>query len=223
VEIRLRARWELSLRDPLRFLEWFVYTLDTHDPYTPIKPFPAHRPHIIAVTRLWQYNALMSLRKSRQMIMTWLFAALCLWDTLHKGKFTVQQSKRLEDAVGNEHAGDGPLGRSKFILNHIPGRKALGLVEGDGFVKLATSVSFPKLNSLLLAIPQGGNIIRQRTVSGILSDESHFQDEFSDAYTGAMACIRGDKASLAHLWFVSLSTANLGAALDLHEDKLADR
>jgi hypothetical protein len=203
----------------LRFLEWFAFTLDTHDKANPVKPFPIGREYLRLMVKLWQANPLLSIRKSRQLIMTWLFSALCLWDTLHPGRMTVQQSKRLEDAVGNEYAGDGPLGRSKFILSHIPGRKLLGLVEGGstGYIKLATSITFPKLNSSLLAIPQGGNIIRQRTLSGIMSDESHFQDEFSDAYAGAVACIRGGG------WFVSLSTANLGAALDLHEDRMGDR
>ena len=149
--------------------------------------------------------------------MTWWGASICLWDALHSGKFILQQSKRLEDAVGDEHAGDGPLGRTKFILEHIPGKRILGLVEGRDYVKQSAHISFPKLNSSIWAIPQGANIIRQRTASGILSDESQFQEEFADAYTAARPCIRGGG------WFVSLSTANPGAANDLHADKLGDR
>lgn len=152
------------------------------------------------------------------MLMTWLFSALCLWDAcMHPGRFIVMQSKRLDDAIGNEAVGDGPLGRAKFILHHIPGQRFLGLVEGRDYIVTSAEITFPKLNSAILAMPQGGNIIRQRTPSGILSDESQYQDEFADAYTAARPCIRGGG------WFVSLSTANLGAANDLHNDRMGDR
>jgi len=216
-QIRLLARWQLALSDPIRFQRWFVWTLDQHDQQRPCKPFPWERPHLQAITRLWQANRMLSICKSRQMVMTWWGASICLWDALHSGKFILQQSKRLEDAVGDEHAGDGPLGRTKFILEHIPGKRILGLVEGRDYVKQSAHISFPKLNSSIWAIPQGANIIRQRTASGILSDESQFQEEFADAYTAARPCIRGGG------WFVSLSTANPGAANDLHADKLGDR
>jgi len=175
------------------------------------------RPHIIAVTRLWQDNPLLSIKKSRQMVMTWLFSTLALWDTMvHTGRLVMLQSKREADAIGDEVSGDGLLGRAKFTLNHMPGKAAVGMQQGQQYVKISNQVRFPEHNSTLWAIPQGAHIIRQRTASGVLSDESHFQDEFGDAYTAALPCIRGGG------WIVSLSTANLGVANDLHEDKLED-
>jgi len=218
-QLRLRARWEQARRDPAVFLAGFVFTLDQHDRDHPIKQFPIARPHIIPLVRLWQGNPLLSVRKSRQMLCTWLFCLLALWDCLfHDGRLVMLQSKRADDAIGDEVAGDGPLGRAKFALNNIPGKASLGLVEGRDYIKLHNQVRFPTRSSTLWAIPQGANIIRQRTASGILSDESHFQDEFADAYTAALPCIRGGG------WFVSLSTAHVGAANDLHEDNLhADR
>jgi len=213
----LAARWEQARRNPEEFLRWFVWTMDAHDKARPVKRFPWERPHLRAVTQLWLHNPLLSICKSRQMLMTWLFAALCLWDALHPGQFIVMQSKRLDDAIGNEAVGDGPLGRAKFILHHIPGQAMLGLVEGWDYVCTSAEITFPRLNSAILAMPQGGNIVRQRTPSGILSDESQYQEEFEAAYTAARPCIRGGG------WFVSLSTANPGAANDLHNDKLGDR
>ena len=210
--LRVQARWQLAMISPVAFVRYFVRTLDTHDKIQPVKRFPWRRPHIVPLIRLWQFNPLLSIRKSRQMLITWLFAALSLWDALHPGRLVMVQSKRLEDAVGNEWTGDGPLGRAKFILSHIPA--AVGLVEGRHYCKQSILVTFPRWNSGLWAIPQGQDIIRQRTASGIWSDESHFQKEFGDAYTASAPCIRGGG------WFVSTSTANPGAALALHEDRL---
>ena len=215
---RLRGRFRLAADDPITFLRWFVWTLDQHDKLHPVKRFPAERPQIVPVTRLWQANPLLSIRKSRQVVMTWLFAALSLWDAMfHRGRLVMLQSKRLEDAVGNEASGDGPLGRAKFILHHIPGLRLLGIEEGRDYRITETRIEFPAINSAVWAIPQGANIIRQRTASGILSDESHFQEEFADAYAAALPCIRGGG------WFVSLSTAHPGAANDLHDDNLGSR
>lgn len=210
----LAVKWELARLDPLEFLRTFVWTLDQHDKANPCKRFPADRPHIEAITRLWQANQLLSIRKSRQMMMTWLFAGLCLWDALfHTGRLIMMQSKRLEDAVGNEASGDGPLGRAKFILHHIPGLSLLGMVEDRDYRVNEAKIEFTGNNSAIWALPQGGDVIRQRTASGVLIDESHFHDQFADAYSNALACARGGG------WIVSLSTAGLGAANNLHEDR----
>jgi len=41
----------------------------------------------------------------------------------------------------------------------------------------------PQINSSVIGVPQGGDIIRMHTLSGMLSDESAFQPEMEDAYT----------------------------------------
>jgi len=213
MQIQTAMRWQRAMLDPIWFLRDFVYTVDTHH-QPAIRPFPSEAPHIPILTRLWQYRKppLMSVRKSRQMFITWWGAAISLWDALHPGKLIMLQSKRLEDAVGDESTGDGPLGRAKAILSLIP--RGVGLIEGTHYQKTSARIVFPGLRSAVWAVPQGADIMRQRTASGIWSDESHFQDEFSASYTGAAPCLRGGG------WFLSTSTANPGAALDLHEDRL---
>lgn len=201
----------MARNDPLRFLEWFVFTLDQHDQEHPIKPFPAERPHIEYMTRLWQSNRLLAVKKSRQLLMTWLFTALGLWDAMfHEGRLIIFQSKREEDAVGDETAGDGLLGRAKFILNHVPCREALL----PWYIPKYKKIEFPDNSSTIWAIPQGSNVIRQRTASGVLSDEAAFQDEFAHAYTAMVPCIRGGG------WIVAVSSAHPGFFERLHEDRL---
>ena len=213
----MQLRWEQARRDPVVFLTRFAWTCDQHDSVQPIKPFPM-RPHIIEMTRLWQHNPHIVICKSRQMLQTWLFTALALWDALmHRGRLIMLQSKREADAIGDAVAGDGLMGRVKFMLMHMPGTVAPRsdrIVFPDGTTAHMRNerVSFPEHNSTLWAVPQGSAIIRQRTASGILSDEAAFQDEFANAYVAARPCIRGGG------WFVALSTAHPGFFQRLFED-----
>lgn len=220
-DMKLRARWELAMRDPAYFLQWFVYTLDTHDKEHPIKPFPWHKTHLRLLVELWKDNYRLSIVKCRQVVATWLFSALCLWESLHPGKLIMLQSKKEEDAIGSETLGDGPLGRAKFIFSHIPGRHLLcPIPKGSneiGSIGTHGRLEFVELNSGLWAIAQGGDIIRQRTASTIFSDEAAFQPEAEDAYVAAMPCIRDGGR------YISLSTASLadgGHTRRLHLDEL---
>jgi hypothetical protein len=193
-----------------------VWTADQHDKANPLKAFPIRRPYLQDMVRLWIDNPRLVVLKARQMLLTWLFVGLALWDALfHRGRLIMLQSKREEDAVGDETSGDGLLGRAKFIMNHLPLRRELC----PEYTPVGTKILFPRQGSTIWAIPQGGAIIRQRTASGILSDEAAFQPEFGDAYTAAQPCVRGGG------WFVALSTADLsdgGAFRRLYEDRLED-
>ena len=155
------------------------------------------------------------------MKMTWLFAILSLWDAMfHRGRLIMLQSKREDDAVGDENSGDGLLGRVKFVMNHMPFAEDLVKYNADGTLNYAPKynmVRFLGMNSTLWAIPEGAAIIRQRTASGILSDEAAFQPRAGDSYTAGRPCIRGGG------WYVSLTTpdaADGGHTRRLHEDRL---
>jgi len=211
----------MARRDPLAFMRWFCYTCDQHDSENPVKRFCWDLEYIQRLTRLWQANRCLSVLKARQMRCTWLFVILSLWDAMfHRGRLIMLQSKREDDAIGDANAGDGLLGRAKFIMNHLPWRKQLIMAADDGSVNYAAQhkmIRFYANNSTLWAIPQGAAIIRQRTASGILSDESAFQPESGDAYTAARPCIRGGG------WYVSLTTPDMadgGHTRRLHEDRL---
>lgn len=214
VQNRLIGRWGLASRDPHAFLRWFVYSGDQHDALTPVKPFPYNRPHIVALTDLWQREPLLVLVKSRQMMCTWLFVALYLWDAMfNRGRLIMFQSKREDDAIGDDNSGDGLLGRAKFIINHLPGgRWICPKIDFRG-----TKLVFRDTGSTIWAIPQGADIIRQRTASGILSDEAAFQPEFGDAYSAAIPCITGGGR------FTALSTANPGFFKSLYQDTVHER
>jgi len=231
--VLLRVRWELARRDPLEFARWFVFTLDQKDRHQAIKPFPAERPHVQHFLNTWHaiYKRELLVRnpqngemieatgllghKCRQMLFTWCGCVVCVWDALfHPGRLIFLQSKREDDAIGNEYAGTGLLGRCKFIIRHIPGLREL-MPELDMDKQFTTSrIEFASQNSMLWAIPEGGDIIRSHTPSGLFTDEAAFQPEFGNAYAASIAGLRGGG------WLLAVSTANPGKFQDLCDDRV---
>ena len=208
---QIEKRWQVAMTYPQAFLGQFVRTIDVHDEANPIKMFPM-RPHIRTMTELWVNNPLLVIVKSRQMMQTWLFCALALWDCLaHKGKLIMLQSKTEREAVGDQYSGQGLLGRVKFMLSKLP-----PWLVPPHYAK-GTQLIFPTRNSTLWAVPQGAAIIRSYTSAGILSDEAAFQDEFEQAYAAATPTIRGGG------WFVALSTAAPSFFQHLYEDTVGKR
>jgi len=174
-----------SSRDPFYFLTKHARTLDTHDKEHPIKHFP-EKQYIKAMVDAWLDNPVLFIMKSRQIMATWTFVGLNIWSAMFGGNELIFfQSKREEDAVGEEVAATGLLGRARFLIAHLP-PWMMPQVEGP-YNKLA----FPKTNSLIWAVPQGGDILRSHTASSVLSDEATSQPEFPEAYTGSRPTITG--------------------------------
>jgi len=133
------------------------------------------------------------------MLATWLFVCLYLWDAIMSpGRLIFLQSKREEDAIGNATAATGLLGRTRFVLERLPRE-----LKPD-FKATVNKIEFPALNSTIWAIPQGPDVLRQHTASGILSDEMAFQYLAEDAYTAAIPTIENGGR------FTALSTAYPG-------------
>jgi len=207
VELRLAARWQLAMRHPLRFMEHFVFTNRMFpDPEHPtrslnrVEPAPVHKPLIRHLTNLWLTHREMVILKPRQVWITWWMATLLVWSALaSEYQLLVGQDKREKDVIGNEETGVGLLGKAKFILAHIPEAKRLGV-----WVEVTTTeIVFPRQHSVIMGIPQGGDIIRGKTATGVASDEAAMQEEFEQAFTAASACVR------AGGWFLAVSTAGL--------------
>ena len=179
--------------DPYFFLTTFCYTLDQHDHDHPIKLFPS-----LDYIRFFAYEFInekkLLVEKSRQMIVTWTFVALCLWDTMfHKGKLTFFQSKKEEDA-------NALVDRAKFIYRHLPKLIQDKYPTKQPFTYM--KLTFPFQESEIRATPQGPEQIRMHTSSNIFSDEMAFQEEARNAYAAAKPTIDGGGR------FIGVSTAN---------------
>lgn len=198
----------LARRDPWVFLTRFCHTLDSHDRRNTIKLFP-NWAYLRDLARLWLTEPLLVVAKSRQMLATWLFVCLYLWRAIVRpGELIFLQSKREEDAVGNANAAAGLLGRMKFVLEHLP-----PLIR-PRYRATANKIEFPDTRSTVWAIPQGADVIRQHTASGILSDEMAFQVDAEESYTAAIPTIENGGT------FTAVSTANPGFFERLYNDRL---
>jgi hypothetical protein len=184
--------WWNCFDSPYYFLTNWAFTLDVHDKERSIKTFP-EKEYIKILVDVWLKNNLLLVPKSRQMMMSWLFTSLYLWDTqFHHGRLTFFQSKKADDA-------DDLVKRAKFVYDHEPSFLKRYYFE-NCFYPLHVNpqhngqhtqnkMSFPEINSEIRGIPEGGDVIRMHTASGILSDEMGFQPEAKAAYTAAKPTI----------------------------------
>lgn len=169
-----------------------VFTQDEHDPSVAAKPFP-DRPDVRWVADKWLNHKMNLWEKSRQVMASWLFCAMYLHDTqfisAHGGRrLNFIQSKKEEDS-------DALLRRCYFIYEHQePWLKALYPAvytychlrfyrPGDPQCKLAVGE--------LWAIPQGGNVLRQHTASGLFIDEGAFQPDLEASIRAAQPMLKG--------------------------------
>lgn len=162
----------------------YVFTLDPHDEVNPIKRMP-RKPYLDELVDLWLVERLLLVPKSRQLMCSWLFAALYLWDAqFHFGRYIYFQSKKEDDAdyLVRDRAG--------FILEYQP----RFLWPRDFDFKKDVSycrINFESQKSYIIGIPEGGHQIRSQVPSGLFSDEAAFQPEFEEAVSAVQACVKG--------------------------------
>ncbi len=194
---------EKCRRDPWHWLTNWVWTLDNHDPDTPVKRFP-QKEYLRELTRIWQKEKLLLIPKSRQMMITWLIVSLYLHDAIfNEGKYIFFQSKKEKDA-------NALIDRAKFIFNHQP--YFLRPKSHQVYCELL----LPKMNSKIRGIPQGGNQIRMHTASGIFMDEAAFMYEVGEAFTAAKPSVDGGGR------ITMVSSANPGFFESMVNDKMTD-
>jgi hypothetical protein len=184
--------WWKCHDDPYHWLTHWAMTLDVHDRDNPVKVFP-EKEYIKIIVATWLKENRLLIPKTRQMMMSWLFTSLYLWDTqFHRGRLTFFQSKKLEDA-------DDLVKRAKFVLDHEP-KFLKRFPDGKTWHELVYNpqnqgkhiegkLQFPGIYSEIRGIPEGGEIIRMHTASGILEDEMAYQPEARKAYTAAKPTI----------------------------------
>ena len=178
--------------NPYHFLINWARTLDVHDRENSIKCFP-DKEYLRLLVETWVKEPLLLIPKSRQLMMSWLFTTLYLWDAqFHSGRLTFFQSKKSEDA-------DDLVKRAKFVWDNEPKFlkrfyqagvfKELKANPQHGGQHIQGKLIFPDIYSEIRGIPEGGDVIRMHTASGILSDEMAFQPEAKNAYTAAKPTI----------------------------------
>lgn len=181
---RLLVKWEVAMRYPWYFLTEFVYTFDPqHARNEPaIKKFP-DKAYLRYLTKVWTKERLLLVPKSRQLLITWLFVALYVWDAMaHFGRYIFFQSQK-EDKAGFST----PLSlcsRAKFIIEHLP--REIQKNNPVTIQKKPPVITFEATNSVIQGISQDSDDPRQYTASGYFSDEMAFQERAEEAITSAI-------------------------------------
>lgn len=162
------------------FVKNFCFTLDEHDEANPIKHFP-DKDYIWDLVDLFLNERLLLVEKSRQMMATWTFISCHLWDAMFlSARRIFFQSKKELDA-------NNLVDRAKFIYDHLPEemKQMYPCKQPQAYLRL----EFPKWNSIIQGVPQGGDVLRQYTASRIFADEFAFQERASDAYIASKPTI----------------------------------
>lgn len=176
------------------FCRNFVYTLDEHDEDNPTKPIPMEKKYLSDLASIFQTERLLIIEKSRQMMVTWIGMAYCLWvGMFHEGRRVFVQSKKEKDA-------DELINRAKFIYSHLPEYFKIRYRANEPMSYL--TIKFGKHNSVIQGIPQGADVIRQYTLSLLWSDEMAFQEKAEEAFVSAKPALSGGGQ------FIGVSTPN---------------
>lgn len=164
------------------FLEKFVYTHDEHDSIHPTKKFPP-LDYLMDLAKLFVIEDKVLVEKSRQMMVSWIACSFALWLAMfHEGKRVFIQSKKEADA-------NALLDRCKFIYRELP--EVMRIQYPANKPMPYCKMQWGKQNSIIQAIPQGADVLRQYTSSLIISDEMAFQEKAEEAYIAARPTLIG--------------------------------
>lgn len=165
-----------------------VFTQDEHDPSIAAKPFP-DKAYIRQMVEWWLETKRGLWEKSRQMMASWLFCALYMHDAqFGTNRLHFIQSKKEEDS-------DALLQRCYFIYEHQEAwLKALYPAVYTychlDFYHVGDKDRKLPLNRMW-AIPQGGDVLRQHTASGVFIDEAAFQPDLEKSIRAAQPMLAG--------------------------------
>lgn len=175
---------EFFKRFPLEFLRQACFTIDEHDTEHPIKRFPI-KDYTPVIVKEFLENKRLFVAKSRQIMATWHFAALALWQAMffpYQKVFII--SKKESDAFEL-------VKRIRHIYSALPNwLQALCPLDRklrdqpQGFLYFANG-------SEIRGLPQGPDQIRMFTASLILIDEASFLDLLEETYGACVPAVAG--------------------------------
>lgn len=165
-----------------------------------VKPFP-RLPYVQEIWRALDQGQKTTIAKSRQMLVSWLLCAYCVWYARFRAnRYVVWQTQKGEDAEkmvcmpgGDKDA--GYFARMQFIERTLPSWMRQRTKEGAGMIM------YPN-GSMIEAVAGGANQVRGKTASLIIEDEFAFQEESRGVWQAVAPLVQ--KATK----FVAVSTPN---------------
>lgn len=168
---------EKSAKDGEFWLKW-VNTRDEADAERSIKPFPTHLEYIRELWKIWASQQCTVVAKSRQMLVSWVAAAFCVWWARFKPNQAVYwQTQQWKDALAMIATPEGAAaGRCQFIESNLPGWMRQKVKYQEGLMTYGNG-------SFIQALAGGADQIRGKVASVIVQDEFAHQQEASGVYT----------------------------------------
>lgn len=181
-----------------RFVFEIARTLDEHEQdgevgdgfIVPGKPFPDW-PYLHEVLTEYQENRLLLVEKARQLMLTWLFAAVVVWEVRQR------PGQRWGWISLKEDTADEALSRMWAIIERLPGRairaqagnKSFRDAGGVLWTRRHTNISVPQMAGNIHAMSQTADDCRSFTFSGLVFDEFAFMPLAKAGYSAAKPTI----------------------------------
>ena len=159
----------------------FVFTQDEHDQSSPIKRLPDKK-YLRLAAYAWVHEPLLSLPKSRQMLLTWLFSSIAVHETLFRpARNTAWISKKFDDANATIEK------RIKAIADRLPD----GHLEVPKYKFIKGIFECDSNGSIIRAMGEDAKGLRQYTFSWVFDDEAAFQEQASGIIQAALPTVKG--------------------------------
>ena len=175
--------------DGLFWLKW-VKTRDEADPAVTLKPFPLQLEYVRELWTVLQSSQRVVVAKSRQMLVSWVAAAFCLWTARFKeNQACYWQSQQWDEAVEKVCMPTGGfMGRIQFMERHLPEWMRQNVKESEG------RIQFPN-GSIVQSLAGGADKARGKTFSLFIADEFAHQEDQRGVFLTVMPLIqKGAKA-----------------------------
>jgi len=216
--------WAEATRHPWPFIKHFVYTKDQLDNSVIYKKFPNKLLYRI-IAELFYREQMIAIVKSRQIMCSWEFAALGLWDGMYgtyDGTGNPAYNKSIFDQSKKEADGDELLDRKKLIYDvlfqmglHRPpfNMPLMKRSPGDKTWGSYCNAAIVGTGSIFKAFPQGPDIARQVTASLYTIDEAAFQGEAEAAFKA----IRPTLGQSGKVALISTPNGKMGEGAFFHD------
>lgn len=176
-ELQKSAVLELQFRswstNPWEFIRSSCKTIDDNDPDSPPKFFPERcHPYLKWIIHIVHMYRMVAIKKSRQVMVSWIMVAYCLWHLMFK-----EHARVIIQSKGQDES-DKMVARMKVMWENLP-----QWVQDRCPIRFLTSTgTVVGSRSEVLGLPDVADAIRSEAATLIWSDETAHQKDAAGSY-----------------------------------------